>query len=105
MLLRRRLQERSGGVAKTGLGPRSAGDTAAFGIEGVQALAANEDVDDQQLGRALIQAALSESFGSNLINEAKFQQVINRVTQTIESEPQAADLLARVIRDLRTDAR
>jgi hypothetical protein len=101
LLLRQRLMERSKSepVRKTGRAAERRG------LDNVQALAAVESVDDRQLKRALIQNLLAEQFGAGLINEAKFQQVVDRVTETLESDTAAAGLLSRVVTELRASAR
>ena len=103
MLLRRKLQERAKGSAVAA--PRGSGDSKVAGLDGVHALATVEGVDDRQLSRALIQAALTEGFGPALLNEAKFQQIVDRVTETIEAEPRTAKLLSRAVSELRAGAR
>jgi len=77
----------------------------ATGFEQLQALAAVDDIEDDQLRRALIQNILSEYFGPELLNEAKFQQVIDRVTDVLKRDPKLSKLLSQVVRDLRRAAR
>ncbi len=104
LLLRQRLteRERAAGVR----GERKAGvEPAAQSVDALRALAAVENVDERQLRRALIQNILSEQFGAEMINDARFQQVVDRVTETIEGEADAARLLGRVTRELRAAAR
>lgn len=103
LLLRQRLAERSkssGAAAPR----RPAGERAATGMENVQALAAAEGVDERQLRRALIQNVLAEQFGEALINEAKFQQVVDKVTEALEADRDGARLLSRVTGELRASA-
>jgi hypothetical protein len=102
LLLRQRLAERSRPA-------RTAGERAQAGSEmaqpdAVRALAAVEGVDDKQLRRALIQSLLIDQFGKELINDAKFQQVVSRVVDIIEAEPASSDLLSSATRDLRASA-
>lgn len=102
LLLRQRLDER----ARVAPGrAASAANIRRNDPPAIQALAAVEGVDDRHLRRALIQNLLSESFGEKIINEAGFQQVVNRVTQTIEADVETARLLDRLVRDLKAAAR
>lgn len=99
LLLRQRLQERAKlGSSKAA---RNEQDPGASGLDNVQALAAVDGVDDGQLGRALIQGILVEQFGSDVINDAKFQQVVDRVTETLASDEDGSQLMARVVGELR----
>lgn len=106
LLLRQRLLERSKtGPAARG-GPKSeTADRATTGLDHIHALAAVDGVDDRQLSRALIQNILADQFGGNLINDAKFQQVVDRVTETIEADGGASKLLTRLVSELRASAR
>jgi hypothetical protein len=105
LLLRQRLAERSKAAAGRTSQSRPTDQPAASGLAGVQALAALESVDERQLKRALIQSLLADQFGSDLLNEAPFQQIVDRVTETLEDDADGADLLSRATRDLRRAAR
>ncbi len=99
MLLRQKLQERAkagraGGKAR----PDAGGPASATGI---QAAAAVEGVDERQLRRALIQNLLAEQLGPELINDAQFQQIVSRVTGALEEDAGTAQLLSRIIAELR----
>ena len=104
LLLRQRLLERSKAASRNATAGPSAAKRSSS-LERLQALAAVESVDDRQLGRALIHSVLSEELGAELINEAKFQQVVDQVTETLRSEPTTSSLLSRVLGDLRAAAR
>lgn len=71
-------------------------------LQTVQALAAADDISDEQLGRALVQGLLAEELGAHLVNEAPFQQVVERVVSTIEADETTAVLLKRMLRELRS---
>lgn len=106
LLLRQRLQDRSRTAGAARPAARTAtGEAPAAGLENLQALAAVEGIDERQFRRALIENILADQFGPDLRNEAKFQQVVDRVSETLENEPGAARLLERVVGDLRTAAR
>ena len=70
-------------------------------FETVKALSNIDGVDEHQVNRTLIQSILADSFGSELLNEAKFQQVVDRVTATLEDDPDGAGLLAKAKQLLR----
>lgn len=103
LLLRQRLQERSK-MAPSKLAQRR-GERPASGLDNVQALAGVDGVDDHQLSRALVQSILVDQFGTGVINDAKFQQLIDRVTETLVEDAAASSLLARMVGELRASAR
>ena len=106
LLLRQRLSERARTTAAgSGKAAGRGAERAASPLDTVQALAATEGIDDRQLKRALVQTLLAERFGDGLINDARFQQIVDKVTDAIDDSPGASDLLARVVQDLRTQAR
>jgi len=106
LLLRQRLLERSRSAPSSRKdASRSAGERAATGPEHLHALAAVEGVDDRQLKRALIQNVLAEQLGARLVNEAKFQQVVDRVTDAIDADGASSGLLSRLVSELRASAR
>lgn len=106
-LLRQRLQERARTetVAKGARKPASRESESPLGLDKLQALAAVDGIDDRQFRRALIQNILTDQLGAKLINEAKFQQVVDRVTETLEDDPNASRLLNRIVGELRAQAR
>lgn len=104
MILRQRMLER----AKTsGTKRKDAGRGAAKGIslDRLKAVAAFDAVDDQHLSRALVQHILADQFGENLINDTKFQQVVERVTDALLEDENGALLLSRLVSELRKTAR
>jgi hypothetical protein len=104
LLLRQRLQERDT-IRRSPRGSSRKAEARAEGVSAAQALAALEDVDDRQLRRALIQGLLSDHFGRHLINEAKFQQMVDRVVTAIEGDDVGKALLDRMTTELRDQAR
>ena len=102
-VLRQRLQERTRLAAKPNASDnRARPSTVAPG--GIGALAAIDGLDDRQLRRALIQNILAEQFGSEMLNDAKFQQVVDKVSDTISGDPEGAALMVRAIKELRVEA-
>lgn len=101
LILRQRLQERAKASASRADRRERPGEQSATGLDNVQAMAAIEGVDDHQLGRALIQSILAENFGPEMLNEAKFQQLVERVTEAIEADEGGASLLSRLVGELR----
>ena len=57
--------------------------------------------DERQRRRTLIQSILADEFGDLLVNDAEFQQVVDRVLGAIESDATGSTLLAGVLRGTR----
>ncbi|MEM8697270.1 MAG: hypothetical protein AAGE05_14710 [Pseudomonadota bacterium] len=96
MILRQKLQERR----KTENRDRLAAKTSR-GVRNIHALAAADGAPEKQLRRRFLQNILAGELGTNMINEAQFQQMVDRVHDAIESDPDSAALLSQVIADLR----
>lgn len=103
-LLRQRLMERAKSANARGA-TREVPTNNKGGLESLQALAGIDGIDDRHLARALIQNLLVDELGPDLINDARFQQAVDRVVDTLEIEPTAARLLSRLVGDLRGAAR
>lgn len=104
MLLRQRLQERSRGAAAETGGRRDLPGAADAPRKGaLRGASAIDALDDRRLKRALIENILADQLGAGLINDAKFQQVIDQVTEAIDADADGALLLARTIADLRAN--
>ena len=102
MVLRERLLERSKITTK---GRKTlVRDAKANWVETLKALAAVDEVDDHQLRRALIQNILADQFGHELINETKFQQIVERVTEALEADESGSALINRLVVELRNSA-
>lgn len=100
-ILRQKLRERSKVGSKATLG-KSGNDTApSLRAARNNPLAPFEGSDERSLRRSFIQHLLSDQLGEQFVNDAQFQQVVTRVTDTIESDEMAAKLLTRVIADVR----
>ena len=102
MMLRARLQERAkSGAAERG-GHRDAPVTADAPKKGpVPGADAIGSLDDRRLKRALIENILADQLGPALINDARFQQVVDQVADAIDADSDGAALLSRTIADLR----
>lgn len=96
LLLRQRLHERDRS-SKTNRKAREKKSA----LSAATALAAVDSVDEYQLRRAIIQGILGDHFGSAVVNEARFQQVVDRVVLAIASDDDARALLDRVGADLK----
>ncbi len=103
LILRQRIQERSKTAGARG--KAAARDAAPASVDSLKALAAVDAVDDHQLRRALIQNILADQFGRGLVNDPKFQQVVERVTEALEGDETGAVLLDRLVGELRAAAR
>src|ERR1700749_415705 len=97
LLLRQKLKERS----RAARGGARAVPHAPAEPSGVRALAAMDGVDERSLRRAIIQNLLADQLDPSLINDAQFQQLVTRVTDAIEDDREASELMLRVVADLR----
>lgn len=101
VILRQRLAEHS---QRTKSGRPAPSDRQGEPSHAIQALAATEGLDDRTLRRALVQNVLARQFGSGVVNDAQFQQVVERVTETLADHAHGAELLDRLVQAIRAPA-
>jgi hypothetical protein len=106
MMLRARLQERAKaqGAGRAARGERQGAREAAT-KGAVRSAEAIEGLDDRRLKRALVEDILTDQFGTALLNDARFQQVIDQVTDAIQADPEGAGIFSRVVEELRAGVR
>ena len=97
-VLRQRLRElnRPTGVRKQNA--RLDGPTA---LARLKTIASEDVLSEAQLRRKIIQDLLADQLGEGVVNEASFQAVVDRVTEALSENREGAQLLDRVITDLR----
>jgi hypothetical protein len=100
LLLRQKLEERAR-VQHAQRPPAKPGTQEAAPASGIHALATVDWTDERALRRAIIQNLLADQLGPELINDAQFQQIVSRVTNAIEEDAAAAELLTGVASELR----
>ena len=94
-LLRQRLAERGRTDRAARRGAQSAaGDRT---IDRVEALGTAEEGSGRGRRRVLVETILSDELGPHLLNDAGFQQVVDRVVDALEADAAAADLLGRAV--------
>jgi hypothetical protein len=99
LVLRQRLEDRAKSGRRNNLGSAPA-STRGSPMLSVRAVAAAGTATDRQLRRLVIQGLLADQFGGALLNEAKFQGVIDQVTDAICADEAASQLLSQVISEL-----
>jgi hypothetical protein len=105
LILRQRLEERARASAKGAAGRPPARQEAPDSFGKVLDLAALDGAGEAQLARALVQSVLVEKFGPDLVNDARFQQVVDRVSLALDDDPASKALVARLVGELRAAAR
>ncbi len=55
---------------------------------------------ENDIQHALIQGILSQEFGDRLVNDANFQQVVNKVVEIIDRDPDMRKLLQESLQEL-----
>ncbi|MET4682547.1 hypothetical protein [Brevundimonas faecalis] len=96
-LLNQRLQvraDRRSGSARPSSARRS------DALAAVRALAATADQDPQRFRRALVETILLSRFGDQAINDARFQQIVDRVALALADDDEGLRLLDEAQREL-----
>lgn len=101
LLLRQQLQRISGDkqtrrTAKTG----EASQTGKAAVARLKALASVEEFGDDEFERTLVQGLLTDEFGEAIINDPRFQQLVDKVWKIIASDEQSRHLFAEAKKEI-----
>ena len=99
-LLQQKLRERAR-ADPAGPKAKAGSSRPATALEAARALSAIEGIDERQRRRMFVQAILTEQFGTELVNDAQFQQLVARVSQAIEEDETSAMLLSELLTEMR----
>lgn len=69
------------------------------GISTTQQLSESGDFTEEEMQRALVHGILVEEFGESLINEAQFQQIVDRITRQLQQDEDSAALTKAALGD------
>ena len=101
ILLRQRLMERAKLAAKSETARTAEiGSPQLASTLALSALIASKGLDDHDTHRALVEHLLATGFGDQMLNQAKFQQLIEQDTHTMEADPELSRLMTQVLRSL-----
>jgi len=99
--LRQRLAERARAANSEKSSNASPVDTRqAHAPSGLAAFVSQSTTTDHEARRALVEQLLANQFGNELLNQARFQQIIDQVTAVLEADPELSGMMAEVLRDL-----
>lgn len=106
-LLRQQLQRMTKGnsKARSGQAAPSEGTQRETPLNRVTALATLDELPQEELGKALIRALLTEEFGEAVTNEPKFDQIVSKVHRMIAADAKANRLLGRSLEQLKHSER
>jgi hypothetical protein len=103
ILLRQKLAERA--EAKKASAPSKVTSKQPSGHDAIRAVAgrtARSGAGDRQLRRTIVEQLLADRFGTALVNEARFQQIIDQVAELMVSDPELGDLFSEVMAQIKT---
>lgn len=95
-----RLEKKKKSSAPTAARPAKTANSARTSLDRLQALAATEAMSEDDLGRALISALLSQEFGPDVGGDLAFQQIVDQVAKAVAADPNASALMRRAILQL-----
>jgi hypothetical protein len=98
-LLRIRLSEQAKTRSTRG-GATAASNRKSGAMATVRSLSEIEGVDAHQIRRQFLQEVLAEQLGSDLVQDAKFQTVVDNVLDALSRDEGTNALLNRVVMDL-----
>ena len=101
LLLRERLQRLGRGRSPTTARAGSERESIGAPLARLQALAAVEQLTDEDFRRTMVRALLSEELGESLSNDASFQVIADDVLRIISASEEGRKLLEGAARELR----
>ena len=105
ILLRQKLAERAQAKKASPAAATDAKPTVSYdAVRAVAGRAARAGAEDRTLRRTIVEQLLVDRFGAALVNEARFQQIIDQVSELMASDPELGDLFAEVMAQVRANA-
>lgn len=102
-LLRQKLAERAARKRdKTTENQTSANAAPEQSATDLSALTAKSGAADRELRRVIIEQLLSSRFDGQLVNEPRFQQILDQVSEQIAADPELCVMMDAVMRDIRS---
>ena len=101
LLLRQQLQRIAGDKQtrrSSKIGSKSQVEKAA--VARLKALARLEEFGDDEFERTLVQGLLTDEFGEGIINDPRFQRIVDQVWKIIASDEQSRHLFAEAKQEL-----
>jgi hypothetical protein len=65
-------------------------------VRGITGAAAKSGLDDRQMHRMVVEHLLGEQFGADMVNEPRFQNIVDKVVDIMVEDPTISNLLLRV---------
>ena len=103
LLLRERLQRMDRSRADTSRRADAMARATPGPLARLQAMAAVDQLSDDDLGRTMIRALLADELGEGIANDPAFQSVIEDVARIIGESEEGRKLMERAMRELRTE--
>ena len=100
LLLRQQLQRMSGKPGAKRAAKTESGKAPQQAISRLKALAQLEDLNSDDFERTLIQGLLIDEFGEGIVNDPRFQKLVEKVLAIISSDQQTRQLLMGAKREL-----
>lgn len=100
-LLRARLERNAALKKGRKAGPVAGTDRGeASNLQRIRALAQIGDLSDEDFNRSLLQGLLIQQFGEAMANDPRFQDVVTRITEILDSDTEGRSILAAARREL-----
>ena len=103
ILLRQKLAERA--LAKRPSSATRTDSKQPTGHDAIRAVTgrmARAGVDDKKLRRSIVEQLLVDRFGTALVNEVRFQQIVDDVSELMALDPDLGDLFAEIMKEVKT---
>lgn len=98
ILLRQKLAERAQAKRPSSTTRTDAKQTTRYdSVRAVAGRTARAGAEDHKLRRTIVEQLLADRFGAALVNEARFQQIVDQVSELMASDPDLGDLFGEVM--------
>lgn len=100
LLLRSHLDRAQGNKRKKTAAAARGATTASTRLQRVQRMANDQALSNSEIRRSLLAGMLAEEFGDAVVNDSKFQQMVDDVLRVVEQDERGRTLLDRAVTQL-----